>query len=68
LTVPELINKIAELKDIYTEQGLCIYLDLQFIDFNKLKYPITYIIDQIHQQLANATLKRLALTGLLINI
>jgi hypothetical protein len=68
LTVPELINKIVELKNIYTNQTLCIYLDLQFIDFNKLKYPITHIIDQIHQQLSNATLKRLALTGLLINI
>jgi len=68
LTVPELINKIAELKDIYTEQGLCIFLDLQFIDFNKLKYPITHVIDQIQHSFPNATLKRLALTELLINI
>jgi len=68
LTVPELINKISGLKTIYTTQVLCIYLDLQFIDFNKLKYPITHIIDQIQQSFPNATLKRLALTELLINI
>jgi hypothetical protein len=68
LTVPELVNKISELKNIYNKQGLCIYLDLQFIDFNKLKYPITHIIDQIQQSFPNAILKRLGLTGLLINI
>lgn len=68
LTVPELINKIAEVKNIYSNQGLCIYLDLQFIDFNKLKYPIRHIVDQIQQGFPNATLKRLVLTELLINI
>ena len=68
LTVPELIKKISGLKNIYATQVLCIYLDLQFIDFNKLKYPITHIIDQIQHSFPNATLKRLAFTGLLINI
>jgi hypothetical protein len=68
LTVPVLINKISELKNIYANQELCICLGLQFIDFNKLKYPITHIIDQIQQRFPNATLKRLSLTELLINI
>jgi hypothetical protein len=68
LTVPELINKISGLKNIYANQRLCIYLDLTFIDFNKLKYPITHIMDQIQQSFPNATLKRLGLVELLINI
>ena len=75
LTIPKLIKKIFDLKNIYNAE-LCIYMDLQFIDYNKLKYPITYIIDEIRQQLPNATvnrlhnatLKRLVLTELLINI
>jgi hypothetical protein len=68
LTVPELINKISELKSIYANQELCIYLDLLFIDFNKLKYPMQHIIDQIQQSFPNITVKRFVLTELLINI
>jgi len=68
LTVSELVNKISGLKNIYAKQGLCIYMDLQFIDYNKLKYPITYIIDEIQQSFPNATLKRIVLTELLISL
>lgn len=68
LKVSELIRKMSELKGVYAEQELCICFDLQFIDFNKLKYPITHIIDQIQQSFPNATLKRLFLTEVLINI
>lgn len=67
LTVPELVQKITEFKSIYNAE-ICIYMDLQFIDFNKLKYPIVDITNQIQQKLPDATIKRLILTELLINI
>ena len=67
LTLPELINKIKELKQIYIVE-MCILVDLTFIDYNKLKYPIPDIINQLQDALPNSVLKRLSLTELLINI
>jgi hypothetical protein len=66
ITVPELIKQVSDFSKIYP--ALCIYIDLQFIDFNKIKYPIDHIIQQIQDGLPEATLKRLPLKGLLINI
>ena len=66
ITVPELIKQVSDFRKIYP--ALCIYIDLQFIDFNKIKYPIDHVMQQIQKGLPEATLKRLPLKGLLINI
>lgn len=67
VTIPELVQKITEIKDVYNVP-ICVYLDLIYINYNKMKYPINDIVQQINEQLPNATLKRFFLTDLLINI
>jgi len=66
LTVSELIAKLKELKSIFN--NLIIYMDLLYIDYNKLKYPITHVISQIHEIFPKSIIKRYALSGILINI
>ena len=66
LTLPDLVSKITELAQEYSK--LVIYMDLVFIDYNKLKYPIENLIIQMTRQIPEMTLKRHGLTGILINI
>ena len=66
LTVPELIAKLKELQSIYN--NLIIYMDLLHTDYNKLKYPVTHIISQIHESFPDSIIKRHALSAILINI
>jgi len=66
ITISKLTENVLALRNIYP--ALCIYIDLQFINYNKIKYPVNNVIQQIQENLPSATLKRLPLNGLLINI
>jgi len=66
LTLPELIVKITELSHIYSK--LVIYMELKFIDFNKLKYPPKYVISSLAASFPDCKIERYGLNDILINI
>lgn len=66
LTLPELVVKITELAQIYNK--LVIYMELKFIDFNKLKYPTKHVVLSLQDNLPMCKIERYGLNDILINI
>jgi hypothetical protein len=66
LTLPELVGKITELAQIYSK--LVIYMELKFIDFNKLKYPTKHVLSSLQDSLPICKIEHYGLNEILINI
>lgn len=66
LTLPELVSKIEELVQIYSK--LVIYMELTFIDFNRLKYPTKHILSSLEDSFSNSKIEHYGLNDILINI
>ncbi len=66
LTLSELVSKITELVHIYSR--LVIYMELKFIDFNKLKYTIKDVVASLQASLPMCKIERYGLNDILINI
>jgi type IV secretory pathway VirB6-like protein len=66
LTIDELINKITELRQIYSK--LVVYMDSTFIDYNRLKYPKKHVLSHLQDNLSGCKIEHYALNHILINI
>jgi hypothetical protein len=66
LTIDELINKITELRQIYNK--LVIYMDLTFVDYNRLKYTKNHVLSSLENNLSGCKIERCALNDIVINI
>ena len=66
LTIDELVIKITELRQVYSK--LLIYMELTFIDYNRLKYPKNYVLSHLEDNLFGCIIEHNGLNDILINM